>query len=122
MGRTKAKLIVYRRVSTARQGTSGLGLEGQNAVVADAPPAGVEPVEHVGDLVALVILQGEPPDLPPSPAPASAPAPVGATAFQARVLHPWPTPHASARIAGTRALQVGRTPPCLTNRMTSPSS
>jgi predicted site-specific integrase-resolvase len=34
MGRTKPKLIVYRRVSTARQGASGLGLEGQDAAVA----------------------------------------------------------------------------------------
>jgi hypothetical protein len=75
MGRTKAKLIVYRRVSTARQGTSGLGLEGQNAVVADAPPAGVELVEHVGDLVALVILQGEPPAPLPLTRPGYGPSP-----------------------------------------------
>lgn len=34
MGRGKPKLIVYRRVSTARQGASGLGLEGQDAAVA----------------------------------------------------------------------------------------
>jgi hypothetical protein len=63
MGRTKAKLIVYRRVSTARQGTSGLGLEGQDAVVADAPPADVEPVKRGGDFVALVV-HGEIPALP----------------------------------------------------------
>jgi DNA invertase Pin-like site-specific DNA recombinase len=36
MGRTKAKLIAYRMVSTARQGESGLGLglEAQDAAVA----------------------------------------------------------------------------------------
>src|SRR5512142_2867053 len=34
MGRAKAKLIAYRRVSTARQGASGLCLEGQDAAVA----------------------------------------------------------------------------------------
>jgi DNA invertase Pin-like site-specific DNA recombinase len=34
MGRTKPRLIAYRRVSTARQGASGLGLEGQDAAVA----------------------------------------------------------------------------------------
>jgi DNA invertase Pin-like site-specific DNA recombinase len=35
MGWTKPpKLIAYRRVSTARQGASGLGLEGQDAAVA----------------------------------------------------------------------------------------
>ena len=60
MGRTKAKLIVYRRVSTARRRTSGLGLEGQDAVVADAPPAGVEPVKHGGDLVALGVEKVKP--------------------------------------------------------------
>jgi len=59
MGRTKAKLIVYRRVSTTRQGTSGLRLEGQNAVVADAPSSGMEPVERGGDLVALVVTHGD---------------------------------------------------------------
>jgi hypothetical protein len=60
MGRTKAKLIVYRRVSTARQWTSGFGLEGQNAVVADAPSPGVEPVERGGDVGTLVLQHRDP--------------------------------------------------------------
>jgi hypothetical protein len=32
--------------------------------VADAPPADVEPVEHGGDLVVLVVLHGKPPPCP----------------------------------------------------------
>ena len=39
--------------------------------VANVPPAGVELVEHVGDLVALVILQRE----PPAPLPLTRPGP-----------------------------------------------
>jgi hypothetical protein len=65
--------------------------------VADVPPAGVELVEHVGDLS-------------------------GRLHFMPARRIPWPTPHASAMMAGARALQVGRTLPCLTNRMTSRSS
>jgi hypothetical protein len=50
--------------------------------VADVPPAGVEPVERVGDVVALVVLQGGPPAPPPLTRPGPGPSPpTGTTTF-----------------------------------------
>jgi hypothetical protein len=69
--------------------------------VADVPLAGVELVKHVGDLVALVILQGEPPaPLPltrsgPGPSPRS-----GRLHSRPARRIPWPTRHTSAMMAG----------------------
>jgi hypothetical protein len=56
--------------------------------VTDVPPAGVELVEHVGDLVDLVILQGEPCPAAPHPSRPWPLALAGTTSFQARALNP----------------------------------
>jgi hypothetical protein len=68
--------------------------------VADVPPVGVELVEYVGDLVALVILQGGPPaPLPltrPDPGPSPRP---GRLRFRPAHWILWPTRYASAMMA-----------------------
>jgi hypothetical protein len=67
--------------------------------VVDAPSSGVELVEHSGDLVALVILQGEPLPRCPSSGPALAPRPVRDDCVSGPRSDPWPTRYASAMMA-----------------------
>src|SRR5512143_218277 len=73
MSQIKAKLIVYRRVSTARQGTSGLGLEGQDAVSPTFPPPAWSWSSTLAISAPWSSCRESP--LPRCPSPAPAPAP-----------------------------------------------